>query len=356
MGRDFYQILGVDRGASDDDIKKAYRKAALKYHPDKNQSPGAEEKFKEISLAFEVLKDKQKRSVYDRFGEEGLNSSGTGGGAGGANGSGANFAYKQNLDPHDLFNMMFGGAAGGRNGASAAHNIFGNLNGMGSGNSSRSSFMDHEDAFSGFGSGFDSAGFDPFASNGMHSRAKHRPLKKVDKLEHELVISLEDLYHGITKRMKISRKRRQANGTYRPEDTILTIEVKPGWKEGTKITFNNEGDEKPNHSAGDIIFVLKEANHARLKRKGNDLVFTAEITLREALLGGTVSIPLLDGKNYSHKFKPLNDTAHKIRVVGKGMPLSKNRAQKGDLLIKFEVMFSGMSGEQRQLLADASAI
>lgn len=60
-------------------------------------------------------------------------------------------------------------------------------------------------------------------------------------------------------------------GTYRPEDTILTIEVKPGWKEGTKITFNNEGDEKPNHSAGDIIFVLKEANHARLKRKGNDL-------------------------------------------------------------------------------------
>ena len=60
-------------------------------------------------------------------------------------------------------------------------------------------------------------------------------------------------------------------GTYRPEDTILTIEVKPGWKEGTKITFNNEGDEKPNHSAGDIIFVLKEANHPRLKRKGNDL-------------------------------------------------------------------------------------
>ena len=63
----------------------------------------------------------------------------------------------------------------------------------------------------------------------------------------------------------------QKIGTYRPEDTILTIEVKPGWKEGTKITFNNEGDEKPNHSAGDIIFVLKEANHARLKRKGNDL-------------------------------------------------------------------------------------
>ena len=108
-----------------------------------------------------MLKDKQKRSVYDRFGEEGLNSTGTGGGGGGANGAGGGFQYKQNLDPHDLFNMMFGGAAGGRN---SAHNIFGNLNGMGGGNSSRSSFMDHEDAFGGFGtSGFDSAGFDPFA-------------------------------------------------------------------------------------------------------------------------------------------------------------------------------------------------
>ena len=110
-----------------------------------------------------MLKDKQKRSVYDRFGEEGLNSTGTGGSGGGANGSGAGFQYKQNLDPHDLFNMMFGGAAGGRSGASSAHNIFGNLNGMGSGNRSRSSFMDHEDAFGAFGGGFDSAGFDSFA-------------------------------------------------------------------------------------------------------------------------------------------------------------------------------------------------
>lgn len=343
MGRDFYQILGVDRGATEDTIKKAYRKMALKYHPDKNQSAGAEEKFKEISFAFEVLKDKKKREIYDRHGEDGLNSNGSEGRTGG----GANF--QQNFDPHDLFNMMFGNSG-------ATQNMFGNLGGMG-GNSSRTSFMDTDDPFgthfSGGAGGFNGTPFS-FGTNGMNSTPQ-RPMKKVNKLEHELKISLDDLYSGITKRMKISRNRRKPNGTYRPEETILTIEIKPGWKEGTKITFNNEGDEQLNHSAGDIVFVLKEINHPKLKRKGNELVYTAEVTLREAMLGGTVTVPLLNGIKYNHKFKPLNDTAHKIRVVGKGMPLSKNPAQKGDLLIKFEIMLNGIENETKQLIADAAA-
>jgi len=90
--------------------------------------------------------------------------------------------------------------------------------------------------------------------------APAQPTKKVEKLEVPLKVSLEDIYNGVTKRMKISRSRRQANGVYRQEDKILTIDVKKGWKEGTKITFNSEGDEKPNHSAGDVVFVLKVYN------------------------------------------------------------------------------------------------
>jgi DnaJ-class molecular chaperone len=82
-------------------------------------------------------------------------------------------------------------------------------------------------------------------------------MRQVEKLEVDLKVSLEDIYNGVTKRMKISRSRKQANGSYRKEDKILTIDVKKGWKEGTKITFNGEGDERPHHTAGDIIFVLK---------------------------------------------------------------------------------------------------
>jgi len=102
MGRDFYKILDVARDASDRDIKKAYRKLALKYHPDKNQGDAsAEAKFKEISSAFEVLSDPKKKETYDRFGEEGLQ--GGGGGGGGFGGA----------DPNDIFRMFFGGGGGG---------------------------------------------------------------------------------------------------------------------------------------------------------------------------------------------------------------------------------------------------
>ena len=88
-------------------------------------------------------------------------------------------------------------------------------------------------------------------------QSQSQPTKKVEKLEVDLKVTLEDIFNGVTKRMKINRNRRQPNGTYKKEDKILTIDIKKGWKEGTKITFNGEGDEKPNHSAGDVIFVLK---------------------------------------------------------------------------------------------------
>lgn len=115
MGKDFYKTLGIAKGATDDEIKKAYRKMALKYHPDKNKSPGAEEKFKEIAEAYDVLSDAQKREIFDKYGEEGLK---VGGGAGpGPGGPGATFAgpggqtfyYNGNVDPFKVFSQFFGG-------------------------------------------------------------------------------------------------------------------------------------------------------------------------------------------------------------------------------------------------------
>lgn len=114
MGKDFYKILGVAKGASDDEIKKAYRKMALKYHPDKNKSPGAEEKFKEIAEAYDVLSDAQKKEIFDKYGEEGLKV-GAGGGGGGPSGAGfpggpgQTFYYNGNVDPFKVFSQFFGG-------------------------------------------------------------------------------------------------------------------------------------------------------------------------------------------------------------------------------------------------------
>ncbi len=109
MGKDYYKVLGLSRGASEDDVKKAYRKMALKFHPDKNKSPGAEEKFKEVAEAYEVLSDKKKREVYDKYGEEGLRGAGGGGGGPGRSAqSGANFSYTFHGDPRATFAEFFG--------------------------------------------------------------------------------------------------------------------------------------------------------------------------------------------------------------------------------------------------------
>ena len=104
MGKDYYKTLGVSQGATDEELKKAYRKMALKYHPDKNKSAGAEEKFKEIAEAYDVLSDPKKREIYDKYGEEGLK-----GGGGGAGPDGNTFSYTFHGDPHETFRMFFGG-------------------------------------------------------------------------------------------------------------------------------------------------------------------------------------------------------------------------------------------------------
>jgi len=124
MGKDYYKTLGVSQGATDEELKKAYRKMALKYHPDKNKSAGAEEKFKEIAEAYDVLSDPKKREIYDKYGEEGLKGGGSGGGA-----DGNTFSYTFHGDPHETFRMFFGGEDpfasffqfGGAHGGPASH-------------------------------------------------------------------------------------------------------------------------------------------------------------------------------------------------------------------------------------------
>lgn len=342
MGRDFYKILGISKGSTDDEIKKAYRKMAVKWHPDKNKSPEAEEKFKDIAMAYEVLKDKKKRDIYDQVGEAGLNGQGGGGGSG----PGGHQFHSANIDPHEIFNMFFGNNDFGFSGNDAG---FSNFNSTSNGFNSFPGFTHTGFAGSSFG---EPGGFSSSNSNSFQTQPKQSK-GQVEKLEVDLNLTLEELYVGVTKRRKISRMRRQANGSYIKKDNILTIDVKKGWKEGTKITFNGEGDEREGYSAGDVIFVLKEKKHSQYKREGNDLVFSCEVSLYEAITGGQLCIPLLNNVNYTYNYPSLSSSSQRMKISGLGMPISKNPNQKGDLYVKFEVLLpTHLSADQKELLND----
>jgi len=269
MGKDYYKILGVEKSASDEEIKKAYRKMALKYHPDKNKSPGAEEKFKEIAEAYDVLGDAEKRKLFDEFGEEGLKG-GVGGGSGPSAGTG--YTYTFNGDPKEMFRMFFGdgdddpfggmvgGMFGGRGGPSR---VFFGQNGMGAGHER----MDVDD--------------DPFGGLRNRQTGSFRERggrKRQDPaVTRDLPVSLEDAMHGTTKKMKITRK----VASDRTEEKILSIDVRPGWKAGTRITFPREGDQIPGSIPADIVFVVRDKPHPQFVRDGSDIKYRAKIGLRE---------------------------------------------------------------------------
>ena len=222
-GKDFYDTLGIPRGANETEIKKAYRKLAMKWHPDKNAEgkEQAEKKFKAVSEAYEVLSDPGKKKTYDQFGEDGLKD-GLGGGGGG--GGGFN---PQNAE--DIFAQFFSGGGGRMPGGGG---------GFGGG---------------GFGGGGMPGGFGGMPGMGGHGhghgqrqpeRAPPAPKKKAEPIEQVLRLTLEEMFYGVTKNLKLTRTVLTGGRESRVAET-LSIDVKPGWKRGTKITFPEKGDEAP---------------------------------------------------------------------------------------------------------------
>lgn len=280
MGKDYYKILGLQKGATDDDIKKAYRKLALKYHPDKNKSAGAEEKFKEVAEAYEVLSDKKKRDIYDAYGEEGLK--GGSGGAPGGTGNG-NFSYTFHGDPRATFAQFFGNSS-----PFSTFFDFGNNRSMFGG--IHDDDMDVDDPFASLGVGGPPRQGGPGGAFRSHSFNFHgSPNRGKDKMqdpaiEHDLYVSLDDITKGCQKKMKINRKVLQADGAIKKEDKVLTINVKPGWKAGTKITFQREGDQGRNKIPADIVFIIRDKPHPLFKREGSDIKYTAKISLKQVRL------------------------------------------------------------------------
>jgi len=321
MGRDYYKILGVNKNASDDELKKAYRKLAMKYHPDKNKSQGAEEKFKEIAVAYEVLSDEKKRRIYDQVGEEGLNggaqdaSQGGRGGGGMPNFNGGTSFHFSSVDPNDTFAKFFGGSGMGG---------FGGFGGFGGGLGS----------FGGFGGEEDMDVEYIGQSHGKKKALQDPPIMK------EFLVSLEDLLTGCEKKMKITRKVYKNDGKVATEEKILKINVKPGWKAGTKITFEKEGDQIPGKVPADIVFVLKEKPHKSFTRDGANLKYTHSVMLKDALCGTMLEVPTLSGNKVRvdctrDVLKPKGTK----RLQGYGLPFSKNPKTKGDIVIDFNIIF-----------------
>jgi len=338
MGKDYYQILGVQKTATEDEIKKAFRKLALKWHPDRNpdNKKQAEEKFKAIAEAYEVLNDPKKKAVYDKYGEEGLKAGfGPEGPPGGGFAQGGGFPGGFRYTPtnaEDIFAQFFGGT---NPFFSSRFNYGGMPSGMGGGAGADDMEEDEES---------------PFAAYGRRSAGP----RKAPPVKRYFQCTLEELYTGTTKKMKITKSLQDASGHEMKAEKILTLDVKRGWKTGTKVTFREEGDEKPGIIPADIVFILQEKPHPRFKRDGDNLIITATVSLKEALTGANIEVQTLDNRRLRVKVEEIISPGYTKVVRGEGMPLQKSPDSKGDLIINFDIQFPrSLSDQQKTQIRNA---
>ena len=364
--RDYYEVLGVSRNATDEEIKKAYRKKAIQYHPDKN--PGnkeAEEKFKEAAEAYDVLSNKDKRAKYDQFGHAGLD------GQAGPDFSGG-FG---NLN--DILRDLFGGGFGG--------------------------------GFGGFG------GFSGFGSDDSQRQQGGQRVYKGRDIRVRVQLTLEEIAKGAEKDIQIERnvpcpdcngkgaknssdirtcpsckgtgqiKRvvnsffgqtvtystcQQCNGEgkivtnpchscsgtglIRKKETVR-VKIPAGVEDGMQLTMRGQGHSAKNNGInGDLLIVINEIEDPEIKRDGNNLTYTKVISIPEAIMGATVEIPCIDGK-YNVKVEPGTQSGTVMRLKGKGLP-SVNGYGTGDMYVKFIVYIpKKLSREEKEMMERLSA-
>ena len=324
--KDYYQVLGVSRTASQDEIAKAYKKLARKHHPDLNQDnkEAAEEKFKEINEAYEVLRDEEKRRMYDQLG--------------------SNWQHGQQFQGapgFENFNFNFGGGQGGRTFTSGGTSgfsdffdmLFGGLGGNAFGGGDRSGAQMHfgADPFSGF------AGF--AGGRGQHGA-------RGQDVEANVTITLEEAHKGGRKTVTVQGP----NGR-----RTLDFSIPAGIREGARIRLTGQGEPGAGQgSPGDLYLRVHFASHPQFKVEGSDLIYDLSLRPWEAALGMTVRVPTLDG-DVDLNIAPGTSSDRKLRLRGKGLGGGPNK-NKGDQIVRLTIrMPEKMNDAQHKLWNELAA-
>ncbi|KAL9238665.1 hypothetical protein vseg_013058 [Gypsophila vaccaria] len=326
----YYQVLGVEKDAPPEELRKAYRKAAIKNHPDKGGDP---EKFKELAHAYEVLSDPEKREIYDQYGEDALKE-GMGGGGG-------------MHDPFDIFSSFFGGGGGGssrgrrqRRGEDVIHPLKVSLEDLYSGTTKKLSLSRNVICSKCSGKGSKSgASMTCGGCQGTGMKVSIRQLgpSMIQQMQHPC-----NECKGTGESISDKDRCPQCKGDkVVPEKKVLEVVVDKGMQNGQKVTFAGEADEAPDTVTGDIVFILQQKEHPKFKRKGQDLFYEHTLSLTEALCGFRFVLTHLDGRQLLVKSNPgevIKPDQFKA-IDDEGMPIYQRPFMKGKLYIHFTVEF-----------------
>ncbi|RXG63063.1 DnaJ-like protein subfamily B member 1 [Armadillidium vulgare] len=297
MNKDYYKILGIEKKATDDDIKKGYRKMAMKFHPDKNDSPDASERFKEVG---------------------------------------------RSCDPVKIFNQFFGNDNNINNNANPfpfSQQFFFNKEDIGMNNS----FEQNSNQSGSFTRIWrhSQTQWNPSFEQPSSANSQHHPKgrKKNPPISVNIFVTLNDILSGKKIDKNVTCKVLNENGHVTERVKSFTIDVNPGCVNGAKITFRDMGDEFPS----DVIFVIKEKPHLYFKRINSDLIYTSRISLKTALCGGgVIGVPTLDGPTIPVPLplgaEVITPKTEKI-IMSKGLPCTEKPLMRGNLIIKFDIQF-----------------
>jgi len=312
--QDYYEVLGISRTATQEEIQRAYRKLARQYHPDVNKSTEAEDRFKRIGEAYEVLKDPEKRQKYDRLG--------------------ANWQQGQDFRPPPGWETFRSGSGG-------------NSWGFGFDDIGEGGFSDFFEVL--FGRGFQSSGAQMEGNSGFSGNT----IGKGQDQEAEIAITLEEAYHGVKKSLTLQREELNRRGRAKRSTQTLEVTVPPGTLPGTRLRLSGQGAKGLGRSpAGDLYLKVTLQPHHRFSVNGADLETQVPVTPSEAALGARIQVPLVDGKAWV-TLRPGTPSGHRLRLKGKGMKPREKQA--GDLYAEIRITVPPKLGERERELYEKLA-